>query len=105
MLHTCTTAMHLDRMCELCCWKPELTAGSHDVSDHTPCPAAGDRLYTSWLRLLGGSAPAVPMVELTLTRMGNDIKSVSASVGPRCCAACHRSFACHTVCRQLMEAD
>jgi hypothetical protein len=46
-----------------------------------PALLTGDRLYTSWLRLVGGSAPAVPMVELTLTRMGNDIKSVSAAVG------------------------
>lgn len=45
-----------------------------------PALLTGDRLYTSWLRLVGGSAPAVPMMELTLTRMGNDIKSVSAAV-------------------------
>ncbi len=40
----------------------------------------GDRLYTAWLRVVGGNAPGVPMVDLTLTRMGNDIKSVAAQV-------------------------
>jgi hypothetical protein len=48
----------------------------------------GDRLYTSWLRIIGGSAPAVPMVELTLTRMGNDIKSVYAEVTLRRSIVC-----------------
>lgn len=43
---------------------------------------AGDRLYTTWLKILGGSTPEVPMIEMTLVRMGEDIKSISAEVQP-----------------------
>jgi len=41
---------------------------------------AGDRLFSGWLKLLGGSSPGVPMVDMTLVRVGNDIKSISAEV-------------------------
>ena len=42
------------------------------------CCLAGDRLYTHWLKLIGNGARTIPMLEVELTRAGNDIKSVAA---------------------------
>jgi hypothetical protein len=41
---------------------------------------AGDRLYTHWLKLIGHGAHEIPMLQVDLTRAGNDIKSVTAQV-------------------------
>ena len=46
--------------------------------------SAGDRLYTHWLKLIGHGAYLIPMLEVELTRAGNDIKSVSAQVRWAC---------------------
>lgn len=43
---------------------------------------AGDRLFTRWLKIYGGSSPNVPMIEMTLVRMGEDVRSISAEVLP-----------------------
>ena len=45
-----------------------------------PDGVAGDRLYTHWLKVLGHGAYGIPMLDVELTRAGNDIKSVSAQV-------------------------
>ncbi|KAK9805044.1 hypothetical protein WJX73_006255 [Symbiochloris irregularis] len=40
----------------------------------------GDRLLTSWIRLMGKGAPVVPYVHVTLTRRGAALKAVKAEV-------------------------
>ena len=42
----------------------------------------GDRFMTPWLAVMGGRAPAVPMVDVHLTHGGGTVRAVKAKVVP-----------------------